>query len=103
MSAANSDAPWFIDGVQHNKVHITVERGKVLRQGFKQLLLDQSSSSPFVTMRKCVEALQGNVRVKFINEHGAEEAGVDGGGLFKDFLSATVEEAFDPKEGTFVF
>ena len=103
MSAANSEAPWFIDGVQHNKVHITVERGKVLRQGFKQLLLDQSSSSPFVTMRKCVEALQGNVRVKFINEHGAEEAGVDGGGLFKDFLSATVEEAFDPKEGNFLF
>ena len=29
--------------------------------------------------------------MKFINEHGAEEAGVDGGGLFKDFLSATVE------------
>ena len=54
-------------------------------------------------MRKCVEALQGNVRVKFINEHGAEEAGVDGGGLFKDFLSATVEEAFDPKEGNFLF
>ena len=104
MNARNSEALSFINGMQHSKMHITVERGKVLRQGFKQLFLDQASSShPADAMRKCVEALQGNVRVKFINEHGAEEAGVDGGGLFKDFLSATVEEAFDPKEGNFLF
>jgi ubiquitin-protein ligase E3 C len=104
MNARNSEASWLMNSMQHSKMHITVERGKVLRQGFKQLFLDQASSShPSIAMRKCVEALQGNVRVKFINEHGAEEAGVDGGGLFKDFLSATVEEAFDPKEGNFLF
>jgi ubiquitin-protein ligase E3 C len=47
-------------------------------------------------------SLKGVVRVNFVNEHGVEEAGVDGGGLFKDFLSALIEEAFDPKVGLFV-
>jgi ubiquitin-protein ligase E3 C len=36
-------------------------------------------------------SLKGLVRVQFVNEHGVEEAGVDGGGLFKDFLSALIE------------
>jgi len=35
------------------------------------------------------------VRVRFLNAHGVEEPGVDGGGLFKDFLGALVAEAFD--------
>jgi ubiquitin-protein ligase E3 C len=41
-------------------------------------------------------SLKATVRVQFVNQHGVEEAGVDGGGLFKDFLSAFIEEAFDP-------
>lgn len=32
------------------------------------------------------EGLRGRVRVQFISEHGLEEAGVDGGGIFKEFL-----------------
>ncbi len=34
------------------------------------------------------EGLRGRVRVQFISEHGLEEAGVDGGGIFKEFLEA---------------
>lgn len=30
--------------------------------------------------------LKGQIRIVFVNAYGAEEAGVDGGGLFKDFL-----------------
>ena len=41
------------------------------------------------------------MRVRFLNAHGVEEPGVDGGGLFKDFLGALVAEAFDAKRGLF--
>ena len=34
--------------------------------------------------------LSARCRVQFIDEHGLEEAGVDGGGLFKEFLEVTV-------------
>jgi len=32
------------------------------------------------------------VRIKFVDEHGMEEAGIDGGGLFKDFMEHLVRE-----------
>ncbi|XP_031745539.1 E3 ubiquitin-protein ligase UPL6-like [Cucumis sativus] len=30
--------------------------------------------------------LQGSIRVSFVNEFGVEEAGIDGGGIFKDVM-----------------
>ena len=32
------------------------------------------------------------VRIQFVDEHGIEEAGIDGGGLFKDFMENLVRE-----------
>ena len=32
------------------------------------------------------------MRIKFVDEHGMEEAGIDGGGLFKDFMEHLVKE-----------
>jgi len=48
-----------------------------------------------------VSALKGHVRIRFVDRFGEEEAGVDGGGLFKDFLNALTKEAFDPGYGLF--
>lgn len=36
------------------------------------------------------DSLRGRIRIQFVDEFGAEEAGVDGGGLFKDFLECLV-------------
>ena len=41
--------------------------------------------------------LKKKVQVTFISKHGSEEAGVDGGGLFKEFLDDLIKEAFDPE------
>jgi ubiquitin-protein ligase E3 C len=46
--------------------------------------------------------LKGRVRVTFVDEYGMEEAGVDGGGLFKEFAEAVVKAAFAPSAGLFV-
>ena len=32
------------------------------------------------------------MRIQFVDEHGIEEAGIDGGGLFKDFMEYLVRE-----------
>jgi ubiquitin-protein ligase E3 C len=39
--------------------------------------------------------------VAFINEHGEEEAGIDGGGIFKDFMENITRAAFDVQYGLF--
>ena len=38
---------------------------------------------------------------QFIDVHGLEEAGVDGGGIFKEFLELVVKDGFDPNVGLF--
>ena len=32
------------------------------------------------------------MRIEFVDEHGMAEAGIDGGGLFKDFMEHLVKE-----------
>jgi ubiquitin-protein ligase E3 C len=69
---------------------IRVRRGNLLEDGMNAL------------SAKLTESLEGIIRVQFVNEQGLDEAGVDGGGLFKDFLNDLITEAFDPKFGLFV-
>ncbi|KAI4335030.1 hypothetical protein L6164_013716 [Bauhinia variegata] len=45
--------------------------------------------------------LQGLIRVSFVNEFGVEEAGIDGGGIFKDFMENITRAAFDVQYGLF--
>lgn len=40
--------------------------------------------------------LKGTIRVKFIDEHGIEEAGIDGGGVFKEFMYEVLRLGFSP-------
>merc|ERR1719461_2117729 len=44
---------------------------------------------------------KGRVRIEFINDQGLVEAGIDGGGLFKEFMISLSEEVFDPNYGLF--
>lgn len=48
-----------------------------------------------------VPELRLKMRVQFVNTAGLEEAGVDGGGLFREFLSELLKTSFDPNRGFF--
>ncbi|KAJ2078513.1 ubiquitin-protein ligase (E3) [Coemansia sp. RSA 988] len=41
------------------------------------------------------------MRITFVDQHGTIEEGIDGGGLFKEFLVSLVHEAFDPSKELF--
>ncbi|XP_046689185.1 uncharacterized protein LOC124375122 [Homalodisca vitripennis] len=41
------------------------------------------------------------MRVQLVNTMGLDEAGVDGGGVFREFLSELLKTAFDPNRGFF--
>lgn len=41
------------------------------------------------------------MRVRMVSAVGLDEAGVDGGGIFRDFLSELLKTAFDPNRGFF--
>jgi len=46
--------------------------------------------------------LKLKMRVQLVNAAGLDEPGIDGGGLFREFLSQLLKESFDPNRGFFV-
>lgn len=68
---------------------ITVHRSRLVEDGYRQL----ASLSP--------QALKGVIRVRFINEQGLDEAGIDQDGVFKEFLEETLKKVFDPSLNLF--
>lgn len=67
---------------------VRVRRGRVLRDGFEALASIGAN-------------IKGRIQVQFINQHGMTETGIDGGGLFKEFVTELLREAFDPQIGLF--
>ncbi|XP_021854512.2 E3 ubiquitin-protein ligase UPL6 [Spinacia oleracea] len=68
---------------------VKVRRDHILEDAFNQL----SALSD--------DDLRERIRVTFVNELGVEEAGVDGGGIFKDFMENVTQAAFDVQYGLF--
>ncbi|ETN66654.1 ubiquitin protein ligase [Anopheles darlingi] len=46
--------------------------------------------------------LRPKFRIEMVNSAGLREAGVDGGGVFREFLSELIKVAFDPHRGFFM-
>jgi len=46
------------------------------------------------TLNKLGAKLKHKIQVTFINKHGAEEPGIDGGGVFKEFLDDLIKDGF---------
>lgn len=45
--------------------------------------------------------LKLRMRVQLVNFAGLDEAGIDGGGIFREFLSELLRTCFDPNRGFF--
>jgi len=66
---------------------IVVRRNRISQDGFDHL----NDLSP--------EGWKGRLQIRFIDQWGQEEAGIDGGGVFKEFLTAVSKEVFDTDRG----
>lgn len=77
----NSDYLFFFNF--SNKLKANIKRDNILEDAFNQL-------------HKCGPVLKFQIQIIFYNEHG-QEAGIDGGGITKEFLTGIISEAFDSK------
>ncbi|KAG0269952.1 Ubiquitin-protein ligase E3B, partial [Linnemannia exigua] len=73
----------------HQSVMVKVRRGYVLEDGYQSL--GQLSTNGW----------KNTIRVKFTNEVGAAEAGIDQGGPFKEFMESFLEAGFSPNLNLF--
>lgn len=63
---------------------------------------DELFDSSFEQLNTYGKKLRQRVRITFINEHGIDEAGIDGGGVMKEYITSFTKAAFDPSLGLFV-
>lgn len=80
------------DSVHHsaqNSALITIHRDRIVEDGYRQLAALPS------------HALKGVIRVRFVNQQGLDEAGIDQDGVFKEFLEETIKRVFDPSLNLF--
>ncbi|PRW44359.1 E3 ubiquitin- ligase UPL7 [Chlorella sorokiniana] len=67
---------------------LTIRRGYVLEDAAAQL-------------GRMGSAVKSRLAITFINQQGLQEAGIDMGGLMKEFLESVVSAGFDPNRGLF--
>jgi len=67
---------------------ITITRATIVEDAFAKLFMQKFN------MKK-------QLAIKFFNELGQIEEGIDGGGLFKEFIVKVCEKIFDPEYGFF--
>jgi len=75
---------------QGPSINIVVRRDYIYEDAFDKL---SPQNEPNMKLK---------MRVQLINAAGLDEAGIDGGGLFREFLSQLIKAAFDPNRGFFV-
>ncbi|KAK9461339.1 uncharacterized protein V1516DRAFT_624876 [Lipomyces oligophaga] len=63
---------------------------------------DQMLSDAFEQMNELRGQLKSLIGITFVNEFGDAEAGIDGGGITKEFLVGVCKDGFDPVQGLFL-
>lgn len=71
---------------RRHRHRVYVRRGHIAEDGFTKLY-------------GLGAGLKETIEIVFIDQWGHEEAGIDGGGVFKEFLTSLVREAFDSDRG----
>eukprot|EP00293_Proteomonas_sulcata_P020158 CAMPEP_0184314510 /NCGR_PEP_ID=MMETSP1049-20130417/74919_1 /TAXON_ID=77928 /ORGANISM="Proteomonas sulcata, Strain CCMP704" /LENGTH=632 /DNA_ID=CAMNT_0026632461 /DNA_START=46 /DNA_END=1944 /DNA_ORIENTATION=- len=74
--------------IPQNWVRCTIKRSRVVEDSYLEL---NSLGSD----------LKRTIQISFINQEGLQEAGIDGGGLFKEFVNTLSQQAFNPQYGLF--
>jgi len=77
------------DGFFHNGTRISVRRDNIVHDTYQSL-------QSIHTMN-----LKRRLQVEFVSETGLQEAGIDGGGLYKAFMDSFAKAAFDVSFGFF--
>ncbi|KZC14784.1 Ubiquitin-protein ligase E3C [Dufourea novaeangliae] len=75
--------------MQGPSIMISVRRNYLYEDAFQKLSPEKEPE------------LRLKMRVQLVNTAGLQEAGIDGGGLFREFLSELLKTCFDPNRGFF--
>ncbi|XP_013415236.1 ubiquitin-protein ligase E3C [Lingula anatina] len=84
----NQGEPHFFGGPH---IQVLIRRNYIYEDAFEKLSPD---NEPNLKLR---------MQVQLVNAVGLDEAGIDGGGIFREFLSELLKTGFDPNRGFFKY
>jgi len=86
-------------------INVRIRRDYIYEDAFEKLSPENGKYSSIVNFFMFSSYLEPNlrrkIRVSFINAVGLDEAGVDGGGLFREFMNELLKSSFNPIRGLF--
>eukprot|EP00038_Savillea_parva_P003491 m.126417 g.126417 ORF g.126417 m.126417 type:complete len:981 (-) comp11189_c0_seq4:875-3817(-) len=96
-------AKLFQSLIEHDRQERDPQGGMNMFQAgqFVDIRRDHLYEDAFDKLNKLGPSLRGQTRVRMHNEQGLEEAGVDGGGVFREFLSNVIQEGYGLQAGLF--
>ncbi|DAZ95340.1 TPA: hypothetical protein N0F65_002525 [Lagenidium giganteum] len=93
----------LLEDEKRNHGHIRNEFGNAIQIRVKRDdIVDDSFAVFHEVCAKSTSALKARIKVTFINEQGLEEAGIDGGGVFREYMDVLTKSAFSPEYGFFL-
>jgi len=78
-----------VNFLQGNSIDVLIRRNYIYEDAFEKL---SPENEPNMRLK---------MRIQLVNAAGMDEAGIDGGGLFREFLSQLLKTAFDPNRAFF--
>ncbi|XP_061411231.1 ubiquitin-protein ligase E3C [Lethenteron reissneri] len=80
---SQGDSPFFVG------INVTIRRPYIYEDAYDKLSPENEPD------------LRRRIRVHLLNAHGLDEAGIDGGGIFREFLNELLKTGFNPHQGFF--
>ncbi|XP_048867753.1 ubiquitin-protein ligase E3C [Brienomyrus brachyistius] len=77
------------DGPFPDGINVTIRRNYIYEDAYDKLSPENEPD------------LKKRIRVHLLNTHGLDEAGIDGGGIFREFLNELLKSGFNPNQGFF--
>uniref|UniRef100_A0A8C6NWV2 Ubiquitin-protein ligase E3C n=1 Tax=Nothobranchius furzeri TaxID=105023 RepID=A0A8C6NWV2_NOTFU len=77
------------DGPFPDGINVTIRRNYIYEDAYDKLSPENEPD------------LKKKIRVHLLNAHGLDEAGIDGGGIFREFLNELLKSGFNPNQGFF--
>jgi len=91
----------FRQFIDNDRTRLGIQRDRFTRGKRHQAIIRRNhlSEDAYVSLNALGAGLKGSVEIVFKDEHGFEESGIDGGGLFKELLTSLSKEVFDTDRG----
>jgi ubiquitin-protein ligase E3 C len=93
----------IIQGLQHRGIESRMMEHEIINRHHAKIKRDNVFEDAYDQFYPLGEGLKEPIQITFVDRFDTVEAGIDGGGVTKEFLTSVTNEAFSPSNGLNLF